>query len=177
MIADEDVPHLEPAFRRYAKLSDADRIAWIQSDRWIAFDQAQAAIDRLDALLAYPPRDRMPCLLIYGATGMGKTKIPQEIRAPSSRETLPDVRRDASTGRRGADPARARGTRPLPGDAGQPAGAGAGRRLTGPRKGRLSRASALGRRADDRARRGQRDAGRHAPPAAHLSERATVSRQ
>ena len=75
MIADEDVPHLEPAFRRYAKLSDADRIAWIQSDRWIAFDQAQAAIDRLDALLAYPPRDRMPCLLIYGATGMGKTKI------------------------------------------------------------------------------------------------------
>ena len=86
VIADEDVPHLEPAFRRYAKLSDADRIAWIQSDRWIAFDQAQAAIDRLDALLAYPPRDRMPCLLIYGATGMGKTKISQEIRAPSSRE-------------------------------------------------------------------------------------------
>jgi hypothetical protein len=73
--ADENLPHLEPAFRRYAKLSDADRIAWIQADRWIAFDQAQAAIDRLDALLAYPPRDRMPCLLIYGATGMGKTKI------------------------------------------------------------------------------------------------------
>ena len=75
VIADEDLPHLEPAFRRYAKLSDADRIAWIQADRWIAFDQAQGAIDRLDALLAYPPRDRMPCLLIYGATGMGKTKI------------------------------------------------------------------------------------------------------
>ena len=75
VIADEDLPHLEPAFRRYAKLSDADRIAWIQADRWIAFDQAQGAIDRLDALIAYPPRDRMPCLLIYGATGMGKTKI------------------------------------------------------------------------------------------------------
>ncbi len=25
--------------------------------------------------LTYPPRDRMPCLLIYGDTGMGKTKI------------------------------------------------------------------------------------------------------
>jgi hypothetical protein len=45
---------LEPVFRRYAKLSDADRIAWIQSDRSIAFDQVQPAIDRLDALLAYP---------------------------------------------------------------------------------------------------------------------------
>lgn len=71
----EDFRHLEPAFRRYAALPEADRIAWVQTDRWIAFDQAQAAIDRLDALLAYPPRDRMPCLLIYGATGMGKTKI------------------------------------------------------------------------------------------------------
>ena len=29
MTADEDVLHLEPAFRRYAKLSDADRIVWI----------------------------------------------------------------------------------------------------------------------------------------------------
>ena len=46
----------------------------------------------------------MPCLLIYGATGMGKTKISQEVRAPSSRKTLSDVRRDASPGRRGADP-------------------------------------------------------------------------
>jgi hypothetical protein len=26
-------------------------------------------------LLAYPQRERMPCLLLYGATGMGKTKI------------------------------------------------------------------------------------------------------
>ena len=57
---------MEPVFRRYAKLSDADRIAWIQSDRSIAFDQVQPAIDRL--LLAYRPRARMPCLLIYGAT-------------------------------------------------------------------------------------------------------------
>jgi replication-associated recombination protein RarA len=29
----------------------------------------------LEDLLTYPERDRMPCLLIYGATGMGKTKI------------------------------------------------------------------------------------------------------
>lgn len=25
--------------------------------------------------MSYPPRDRMPCLLLYGDTGMGKTKI------------------------------------------------------------------------------------------------------
>ena len=29
----------------------------------------------MENLLTYPLRDRMPCLLIYGDTGMGKTKI------------------------------------------------------------------------------------------------------
>lgn len=61
--------HLDDRYRRYAALPDEERIAWIKADRWIGFDQA------LNTLLAYPPRDRMPCLLIYGDTGMGKTKI------------------------------------------------------------------------------------------------------
>ncbi|MGQ3295882.1 MAG: TniB family NTP-binding protein, partial [Shinella sp.] len=67
--------HLDDRYRRYAALSNDERIAWIKADRWIGFEQAGAAITRLNALLAYPPRDRMPCLLIYGDTGMGKTKI------------------------------------------------------------------------------------------------------
>ena len=67
--------HLDPAYRRFANLSDEERIAWIRADRWIGFDQAGAALARLENLLTYPPRDRMPCLLIYGDTGMGKTKI------------------------------------------------------------------------------------------------------
>ena len=56
-------------------LPDEERIAWIQADCWINYDLAQKALKILDDLLAYPPRDRMPCLLLYGATGMGKTKI------------------------------------------------------------------------------------------------------
>ena len=67
--------HLDPAYRRFAELTDEERIAWIRADRWIGFDQAGKALTRLDNLLTYPPRDRMPCLLIYGDTGMGKTKI------------------------------------------------------------------------------------------------------
>lgn len=57
---------LDPAYRRFADLPDAERIAWIRADRWIGFDQAGKAFARLDNLLTYPPRDRMPCLLIYG---------------------------------------------------------------------------------------------------------------
>ena len=68
-------PHLDPAYRKFAALPDDERIAWIRADRWIGFDQAGLALARLENLLTYPARDRMPCLLIYGDTGMGKTKI------------------------------------------------------------------------------------------------------
>lgn len=67
--------HLDPAYQRFADLPDEERIAWIRADRWIGFDQAGLALARLENLLVCPPRDRMPCLLIYGDTGMGKTKI------------------------------------------------------------------------------------------------------
>ncbi len=70
-----DYAHLLPAYRGYAALADAERISWIRADRWLDLDQARIALARLDDLLAYPPRDRMPCLLLYGDTGMGKTKI------------------------------------------------------------------------------------------------------
>jgi chromosomal replication initiation ATPase DnaA len=35
-------------------------------------------LERLIDLVDYPPRDRMPCLVLYGSTGMGKTRIIQK---------------------------------------------------------------------------------------------------
>jgi hypothetical protein len=67
--------HLLPAYRHHAALSDAERITRIRADRWLETVQARSALARLKDLLSYPPRDRMPCLLLYGDTGMGKTKI------------------------------------------------------------------------------------------------------
>ena len=32
-------------------------------------------MSRLEDLLTYPPRGRMPCLLLFGSTGMGKSEI------------------------------------------------------------------------------------------------------
>ncbi|WP_309229363.1 TniB family NTP-binding protein [Novosphingobium sp. NBM11] len=37
--------------------------------------QAEAALGRLEDLLTYPQRGRMPCLLLFGSTGMGKSEI------------------------------------------------------------------------------------------------------
>jgi hypothetical protein len=71
----EDLSHLQPACRHAALLSNDERIHWLRQERWIQYPRAERILERLLDLVDYPPRDRMPCLLIYGATGMGKTRI------------------------------------------------------------------------------------------------------
>lgn len=56
-------------------LQDDERIAFIRADRYVRVPRAERALKLLETLLHYPQRDRMPCLLIYGDTGMGKTEI------------------------------------------------------------------------------------------------------
>jgi hypothetical protein len=67
--------HLLPAFTTYALLPDEERIGWIRQARWINYSRADQILARLAELLVYPPRERMPCLLLFGATGMGKTHL------------------------------------------------------------------------------------------------------
>jgi chromosomal replication initiation ATPase DnaA len=74
----EELTHLEAAHRAHAGLSADERIDWIRQDRWIHYPRADQVVARLADLLTYPPRDRMPCLLLFGATGMGKTRIVQK---------------------------------------------------------------------------------------------------
>jgi hypothetical protein len=74
----EDLTHLDAAHRAHAGLSADERIEWIRQDRWIHYARADQVLARLTDLLTYPPRDRMPCLLLFGATGMGKTRIVQK---------------------------------------------------------------------------------------------------
>jgi Bacterial TniB protein len=71
----EDLSHLHAACREAARLSNDERIHWLRQERWIRYPRAERILERLVDLVDYPPRDRMPCLLIYGATGMGKTRI------------------------------------------------------------------------------------------------------
>jgi putative protein kinase ArgK-like GTPase of G3E family len=70
--------HLHPQFRCIALLPANERITWIQQDRWIHYTRADEALKRIAELLASPPRNRMPCLLLTGAPGMGKTHIIQK---------------------------------------------------------------------------------------------------
>ena len=90
-----DLPHLQGTHKANALLSDSERIAWIRQERWIQYARAERILHRLADLVDYPPRDRMPSLVIYGTTGMGKTRIVQKfLRDNRSRfdETLGKTR-------------------------------------------------------------------------------------
>ena len=73
-----EFPHLHPAQQAIAQLSNEERIAWIRQERWIQYPRAKRILERLAELVNYPPHDRMPCLVIFGGTGMGKTRVVQK---------------------------------------------------------------------------------------------------
>lgn len=77
-MSQEALSHLHAPYRPYALLPASERIQWIRQDRWIHYPRAEQVLNRLADLLTYPARDRMPCLLLFGATGMGKTRIVQK---------------------------------------------------------------------------------------------------
>jgi Bacterial TniB protein len=89
--------HLQPPFRSIALQPPAERIIWIQQDRWIHYSRADEALKRIAELLACPPRSRMPCLLLSGAPGMGKTHIVQKFVRdhPSQFDAVSGVTRTA----------------------------------------------------------------------------------
>lgn len=70
-----EFPHLFPGAGRIAALSAEERIHRVRADRWVSYPRAEAALAKLETLLAFPERARMPNLLIVGDSGMGKTMI------------------------------------------------------------------------------------------------------
>ena len=89
----EEFGHLVPAHRGGAALSTAERVRLVRADRWIGYPRAELVLGRMADLLDHPPRDRMPCLLVQGVTGMGKTQIVRKF----AREHPPSYDRRTST--------------------------------------------------------------------------------
>lgn len=69
--------HLVPQARTTALLPDAERLRLVRAEKWwVAHDQAQAALARLDALLRDGPGQiRPPNLLLVGPSNNGKSWI------------------------------------------------------------------------------------------------------
>ena len=74
-VAVSDYKHLLEGTRPIAASDDRKRIAYLRIDRWIDYPRAARAQKILDEMLETPQRNRMPCLLIHGDSGMGKTML------------------------------------------------------------------------------------------------------
>jgi hypothetical protein len=74
-------PTLELAFQ------DAKaRIRLVQTARWVGYPRAGVAVEELERRFNYPTCARMPCMLLYGDSGMGKSMILEKMERqhPSS---------------------------------------------------------------------------------------------
>ena len=62
----------------------------IRADRWIGYPRAVETVARLEALLGWPDKQRMPNLLLVGPTNNGKSMIVEKFRRGHLPVTEPD---------------------------------------------------------------------------------------
>lgn len=67
--------HLTASTAELLNLSNDLRIREVQSERWVHYPRAKAALVAMGRLAAHPRTTRMPSLAIYGDSGMGKTML------------------------------------------------------------------------------------------------------
>ncbi len=75
------IEHLLPSVRTIALLDDKDqRINKLRSDYWIEYNRAQKILNKLEDLLIFPKKIRMPNMLIISPSNNGKTMIVEKFR-------------------------------------------------------------------------------------------------
>jgi type II secretory pathway predicted ATPase ExeA len=72
---------LNDTARAALELSNEERIHHINSEHWIGYTRAKEILDRMEYLLTFPKKHRMPNLLIVGETNNGKTMIVNRFQA------------------------------------------------------------------------------------------------
>ncbi|WP_430786999.1 TniB family NTP-binding protein [Actinoplanes sp. G11-F43] len=75
-----DLDHLHLGARPVALLPDEERLRHVRAERWIGYSRAAEAVERLEELLVWPARQRMPNLLLIGPTNNGKSMIVEKFR-------------------------------------------------------------------------------------------------
>lgn len=78
---DGELAHLSAATRVIVDRPGPERLALLHGQWWINHSRARAALDKLEAVLAYGPgRIRPPNLLIVGPTNNGKSMVAEKFR-------------------------------------------------------------------------------------------------
>lgn len=56
-------------------------ITRINANSWIGFGRAEMVLRRVNALMEAPRQARIPGLLVYGSSGIGKAKVARKTQA------------------------------------------------------------------------------------------------
>lgn len=67
--------HVNEKFRHVLQLTDAQRLSFLQEDRWIGYDRAKVVMELLTSLLNAPTRIRPRNYLLIGEPNNGKTTV------------------------------------------------------------------------------------------------------
>lgn len=86
--------HLLPAVQKIALLPAPERMAKMDGHCWIGYPAAQAAIARLESLVAQPPVLRPTNMLIVGPSNNGKSMIAERLRRTYPTSEWEDGSRD-----------------------------------------------------------------------------------
>lgn len=77
-MTDIDYSHIHKNFRHIALLPNNERIAFIDTPRWIGYSRANEVIEVMQGLMNKVKQHRMPNLLLIGDSNNGKTTIIQD---------------------------------------------------------------------------------------------------
>lgn len=71
----EPFGHLTAAAKKALALPINERIAYMQKDRWIKYQRAEAVLHSMERMVRQPPSTRPPCMMVFGAPNNGKTHL------------------------------------------------------------------------------------------------------
>ena len=70
-----DLSHLTAPTRELVFQDAKARIRLVQTAHWVGYPRAGVTVEELERRFNYPTCARMPCMLLYGDSGMGKSDI------------------------------------------------------------------------------------------------------
>ena len=71
----QDFAHLHTGVWSFLDERQEDRITRLYMPKWVSYPHSSEALARMEHLLRYPPCGRMPSMLLYGDSDIGKTMI------------------------------------------------------------------------------------------------------
>ena len=87
---DSAYAHLNEQAKQLLKCSDAERIKAIQTGYWVPYARAKEVLEHMEELFNYPRIERMPHMLLVGASNNGKTQILKRFHSQHAADPNPE---------------------------------------------------------------------------------------